>query len=162
MAIFGGFRSPRYGRGGYSRYGGYRRQPVGNSCVRDLLMLEAGCCLAELIGCGPQLLLVSPSLARRSGALAKPLRGWRREEVRHWLLCFLTDAIRHYQTEVSAKRRRPCCRYSPSCSHYALQALAEHGLRRGGWLVVRRLARCRPGSAGGSDPVPAARNEWAG
>ena len=49
------------------------------------------------------------------------------------------------------------CRYYPSCSAYALEAVRTHGAVKGSWLTVRRLARCHPWAAGGLDPVPPAR-----
>jgi uncharacterized protein len=49
------------------------------------------------------------------------------------------------------------CRYYPSCSAYALQAVETHGAWRGSWLAVRRLARCHPWAPGGVDPVPPSR-----
>lgn len=48
----------------------------------------------------------------------------------------------------------PRCRFEPSCSRYATQALREHGLFRGSWLTLRRLSRCHPWHEGGYDPVP--------
>lgn len=46
------------------------------------------------------------------------------------------------------------CRFAPSCSQYALDALHAHGPWRGGWLTIRRLARCHPWGGSGVDPVP--------
>ncbi len=48
----------------------------------------------------------------------------------------------------------PTCRFHPSCSEYAEEALARHGVFRGGWLAARRLCRCGPWSPGGVDFVP--------
>jgi len=46
------------------------------------------------------------------------------------------------------------CRYTPSCSQYALEALEAHGVLRGSWLAVKRVSSCHPWHAGGYDPVP--------
>ena len=51
----------------------------------------------------------------------------------------------------------PHCRFAPTCSAYAAQALRIHGAARGSWLTVRRLSRCQPFCPGGHDPVPPAR-----
>lgn len=48
----------------------------------------------------------------------------------------------------------PACRFHPSCSSYADEALARHGALRGGWLAARRVCRCGPWHPGGFDPVP--------
>ena len=47
-----------------------------------------------------------------------------------------------------------CCRFYPSCSSYAIDAIETHGTMRGGWLALRRLLRCHPWHEGGVDPVP--------
>lgn len=65
----------------------------------------------------------------------------------------LLGGIRFYQRAISPTRP-PRCRFVPSCSAYALEAVERHGAARGTWLAVRRLARCAPWSRGGVDLVP--------
>lgn len=54
----------------------------------------------------------------------------------------------------------PVCRFFPSCSAYALEAVTVHGAVKGSWLAVRRLGHCHPWNAGGVDHVPAGHREW--
>ncbi len=65
----------------------------------------------------------------------------------------LIGFLKAYRTLVSPLYGE-VCRYYPSCSAYALDAVREHGSVRGSWLAVRRLARCHPWAAGGVDHVP--------
>jgi len=65
----------------------------------------------------------------------------------------LRSALRGYRWFVSPVLPT-ACRFHPSCSEYAEQALARHGAWRGSWLAARRLCRCGPWHPGGCDPVP--------
>ncbi|GHD64473.1 membrane protein insertion efficiency factor YidD [Jeongeupia chitinilytica] len=61
--------------------------------------------------------------------------------------------IRFYQWCISPLIG-PRCRFTPSCSQYAIEAIVKHGAGRGGWLTIRRLCRCHPWGGCGHDPVP--------
>ena len=63
-------------------------------------------------------------------------------------------AILHIYRAVISPLYGDVCRYYPSCSAYGLRSVQEHGVIRGGWLTVRRLARCHPWAEGGIDDVP--------
>ena len=65
----------------------------------------------------------------------------------------LVGLIRFYQRAVSPLTPA-ACRFTPSCSAYAEEAIGEHGPARGSWLALRRLLRCHPFGSAGYDPVP--------
>ena len=50
--------------------------------------------------------------------------------------------------------KRPSCRFYPTCSHYAMEAIAKYGSCKGGWLTIKRISKCHPFHPGGYDPVP--------
>ncbi|MDZ4167499.1 MAG: membrane protein insertion efficiency factor YidD [Coriobacteriia bacterium] len=61
--------------------------------------------------------------------------------------------IRMYQRAISPLLPASC-RFYPTCSSYAVAAIARHGLARGGWMALKRIGRCHPWNPGGYDPVP--------
>jgi putative membrane protein insertion efficiency factor len=73
--------------------------------------------------------------------------------VTQWPRRLLALLIRGYQRFVSPALP-PSCRFYPSCSQYALEAITRHGVIKGAWLATRRLVRCHPFHPGGFDPVP--------
>jgi putative membrane protein insertion efficiency factor len=88
-----------------------------------------------------------------------PGRNWNARSAnssRRWLTRGLQLPIRIYRHFVSPLLG-PHCRFHPSCSTYALEALERHGPLRGGWLALGRLVRCGPWTPGGHDPVPPAK-----
>ena len=81
---------------------------------------------------------------KASRLLRKPLE---------WLAEVLILPIRFYQRFISPLTP-PSCRFTPTCSQYAVEALRKHGPFKGLWLAVRRLLRCHPLGGSGYDPVP--------
>jgi putative membrane protein insertion efficiency factor len=77
--------------------------------------------------------------------------------MRRFAIALLSAPIRAYRLLLSPLMPGSC-RFTPSCSHYALDALDQHGPVKGLWLIMRRLARCHPiswlGGSSGFDPVP--------
>ncbi|MFC4768470.1 membrane protein insertion efficiency factor YidD [Effusibacillus consociatus] len=66
-------------------------------------------------------------------------------------------AIQFYRKWISPMKP-PSCRFYPTCSAYALEAIDKHGITRGGWLSAKRLIKCAPWHPGGYDPVPEVKN----
>lgn len=76
-----------------------------------------------------------------------------REWVSGFVLRTVIGAVQAYRTMISPLRP-PSCRFTPTCSQYAVDALLEYGLIRGTWLAAIRLAKCGPWHRGGWDPIP--------
>ena len=66
---------------------------------------------------------------------------------------FLLWLVRLYRAGISPAHP-PCCRFIPTCSQYALEAIEKYGALKGGYLALRRILRCNPFHKGGYDPVP--------
>lgn len=147
---YGGY-PPGYRRGFGRRYaggpfGGPMGGPAGGSCLRDACLLDLGCCAGEALtdNCLISAIMLFPAFVW--GFVTGTAR-------RRSLTGGLLAMIALYQRRISP-RLRGRCRFSPSCSHYAVSALEQHGLRHGTWLTAKRLVRCRPGGPRGLDPVP--------
>ena len=65
----------------------------------------------------------------------------------------LVALVRFYQRYLSPLTP-PSCRYTPTCSQYTVEALQKHGLLKGGWMALKRIASCNPWGGSGYDPVP--------
>ncbi len=76
-----------------------------------------------------------------------------------WVLMWvMIGCIKVYQYTLSPLLG-PRCRFWPSCSSYTIEAIQVHGPIKGGWMAVKRIVKCHPGSPGGMDPVPGGRSE---
>lgn len=73
--------------------------------------------------------------------------------MRNLLIKLVILPIRGYQYFISPLFP-PTCRFTPTCSHYACEAIARHGPLAGGWMSIKRIFRCNPWNSGGHDPVP--------
>ncbi|MDE7327758.1 MAG: membrane protein insertion efficiency factor YidD [Lachnospiraceae bacterium] len=70
--------------------------------------------------------------------------------MKHVLIFF----VRIYRKYISPLKGRPTCRYFPTCSQYAIEALEKYGAVKGSYLALRRILRCHPFHKGGYDPLP--------
>ncbi|MFC4777430.1 membrane protein insertion efficiency factor YidD [Paenibacillus sp. GCM10023252] len=68
----------------------------------------------------------------------------------------------HFYRRAISPLKPPSCRYYPTCSAYALEALEVHGALKGSWLAAKRIARCHPWHPGGYDPVPPLKEDDSG
>ncbi|PZP88373.1 MULTISPECIES: membrane protein insertion efficiency factor YidD [Lawsonella] len=102
----------------------------------------------------------SPNSASRPGAIHSDYefrhRSWKNP--RDWASLLLIEAVYFYRTAISPLKPVPTCRFQPTCSAYALEALQVHGFFRGLWLSTIRILKCAPWHPGGYDPVPPPRH----
>ena len=75
------------------------------------------------------------------------------QTIRKILIFPLVVLIKFYQVCISPLKP-PTCRFTPTCSQYALEAIRKYGLLKGGWLALKRILRCHPWGGSGYDPVP--------
>ena len=74
--------------------------------------------------------------------------------MRAWPKKILLGMIAFYRKNISGLKKYPSCRFVPTCSQYAYEAVSKYGALKGGYLAVRRILKCNPFHAGGYDPVP--------
>ena len=73
---------------------------------------------------------------------------------------FLMSIIQFYKSYISCLKGGPTCKFTPTCSSYAIEALEKHGVIKGSLLTIWRILRCNPFSKGGYDPVPYIRRKY--
>ena len=129
---------------------GYGAQPFS-------VILNGGCRSEESLTTGA----TSPIQSSLIGEFVDPSTpaasaggGTKRSRLAKVTLVGVVDLYRVIVSPVLAALFGPACRFEPTCSAYAREAICEHGIARGGWLTLRRLSRCRPAGGWGYDPVP--------
>ncbi len=78
-------------------------------------------------------------------------------DLRRWLKDAAIWPLKAYQRYLSPLKGAPSCRFHPTCSSYAIEAIEVHGVLRGSWMGLLRVLRCHPFHPGGYDPVPPSR-----
>ncbi len=156
-------RGDPYGRGygdgygyGYGPYGPPRVARRGIGWQEACCFTEGACCAFDALECMNLMtiwLLVRSMLSPRFLRSVTAGHPDRHVHARGRLAQAMCAGVSYYRTRISPTRP-PCCNLTPSCSTYAVTAISRHGALRGGWLTLRRLARCRPSVRGGYDPVP--------
>jgi putative membrane protein insertion efficiency factor len=73
--------------------------------------------------------------------------------MRKWLRHIFLIPVYFYKYAISPLKG-PSCRYTPTCSQYAIEAVMKHGIIKGGWLALKRILSCHPWGGSGYDPVP--------
>ena len=81
-----------------------------------------------------------------------------RSPVHRFIIWLMLGLVRGYQLLISPLLG-PRCRFHPTCSHYAIEAIGRFGAVKGGWLAGKRILKCHPFHPGGEDPVPEKHNE---
>ena len=81
------------------------------------------------------------------------MRAFMQKVMTRFMVGLLVALVRVYQVALSPFFGQQC-RFTPTCSHYAIEALQSHGAVKGLWLTVKRILRCHPWQTGGQDPVP--------
>lgn len=75
------------------------------------------------------------------------------KRLKHFIRHLFLIPVYIYKYSISPLKQ-PSCRYTPTCSQYAIEAVMKHGILKGGWLSVRRILSCHPWGGSGYDPVP--------
>lgn len=78
---------------------------------------------------------------------------WQKNEAMIWVRRIFLLPVFFYKSFISPLFP-PVCRFTPTCSQYAVEAVMKYGIFKGSWLAIKRICRCRPGGGSGYDPVP--------